>query len=1079
MSSILVELNKRIEEHPNKLLYAFLNIKGEIIESYTYKEFEIRSKNIAGFIQNNYNFKSGDRILLAHPPGLEMICSFFACVHLGLIPVPVYPPSANGFESSVRKMKSIGMDCDASAILTTRSYYLSTQINLGRLISTNSREYDYFQNTVWIATDEIGIDNQNFLECPLSEILFLQYTSGSTSEPKGVIITHNNLLDNCNNVVDHTPVGVSWLPQYHDMGLIGYYLFFALKGGTTYGFSPTDFILKPSLWLETITKYKGTATSAPNFAFDYCLQEGKISEEILESIDLSSLRFVMNAAEPIKPSVYNAFIQKFQSNGLNPEVSFTAYGLAENTLAVTNYGRTIKSFVGEGLKNKEAIELSANERKEGVELISCGNTLGDTVVKIVSTENVFNELAHGQVGEIWVTGSSKGLGYWNNPEKTKETFNAVLEDDSRSWLRTGDLGFVLNNELYVCGRIKDMIIIRGQNFYPQDVESLFEEDPSVRKGCVSAFSIETDEGQQLIVVAGVKNRKEIIDFETINKRSINLLGISIDTAITVLARDVAKTSSGKIRRMENKRLFLSSEFEVLQAFNSTTNDTKELTTRLNSNPQIDALFNQYGLTGNETSTLGDSGLDSMKLAEFAHDLKGLIIQLGFDDLVDEVDLRILQKIAASELYDILFDLSISSRLARYKFKRSLARINSEYIEIEKKMMHRDSSAEILNSFVESHNHSNTQNKIFLTGGTGFFGPFLIKSLLEQQQDDIIVLVRSINKTDGLNRLRQTFSIIQCGDKLMQEFESRVSVICGSLDRHQLGLNSEDWDFLSNHVHTIYHNGAMVNYLLDYESMRGSNVNGTNEIIRLAGTKRKKILNYISTTFIFGWSTKDVLYETDCNDEMALLDFGYSQSKWVSEKLVENAQKNGLPVRIFRPALISPSIDGMGYNFDISIRLMAFMVKYGIGTTAKNQVSFTPADIGANNIVAISMIAESINHTFHVTRDEFSSMKDVTKILGELVHKEFKYYRLKDFVPQVINRCKKDDLLFPLLNFLVRSVDNISSMEFKRYDNSNYQKFRNLSPFGKEDHSLYDLVKGIYKFMVNNNLIESEKVSHEK
>ncbi len=1074
MLSIIEVLERRIVDHPDKLLYAFLDSKGEIKESYTYREFDLRSKNIAAYIKRNYDFEEGERVLLAYPPGLEIICSFFACVRLGIIPVPVYPPSANGFESAILKMKMIGEDCGAEAILTTRTYQLSAQINLERINADGKSKQDFFQDLEWIATDEIGTEDISFTEGSFSEILFLQYTSGSTSEPKGVIVTHANLLDNCNNVVDHTPIGVSWLPQYHDMGLIGYYLFFALKGGTTYGFSPTDFILKPSLWLETISKYKGTATSAPNFAFDYCLQDGKISEEVLEKLDLSSLRFVMNAAEPVKASVYSAFIQKFQSYGLNPDASFTAYGLAENTLAVSNYGKSTHYFDAEALKERKAVKLMGSKGLlNGIALMSCGRTLGDTAVKIVDMDEDPFELENGLVGEIWVSGSSKGIGYWNNPVKTKETFQAKITDDEREWLRTGDLGFILDNELYVCGRIKDMIIIRGQNFYPQDVESLFEEDPHVRKGCVSAFAVDSKEESGLTVVVGVKNKRNLPDIEQINKRVFRFLGIPVKRTVVVLARDIAKTSSGKIRRLENKRMFEADEFEVLHQFESVLQAKEDSLQRINSNGEIDALFNQYVLSGSETATLGDSGLDSIKLAEFAHDLKELIVHFRFEDLADEVDLRVLQKIAVSELYDILYDLSISNRYARFRFKRSLAKINAEYGEIERKLMLRDSMIEQVMVNPESQPKESRDGKILLTGGTGFFGPFLIKSLLEQQNDDIIVLVRAKDETSGFERLKQAFLAIDCKDRLLDEFDSRVSVVCGSLDRYQLGLKEQDWNFLSQNIHTIYHNGALVNYLLDYESMRGTNVDGTNEIIRLAFHVRLKVLNYISTTFIFGWSTKDVLYETDCNEEMALLDFGYSQSKWVSERLVENARSNGLPVRIFRPGLISPSIDGKGYNFDISIRLLSFMVKYGIGTSAKNQVSFTPADIGANNIVAISMIPESVNLTFHVTRDEFSSMQDVTGIIGQLAHKEFKNYPLKEFVPEVISHCKKDDLLFPLLTFLVRSVENISSMEFKRYDNSNYQKFRELSPFGKEDDTLEAVVNGIYQFMKSNNIIESE------
>ncbi|MFN5878557.1 MAG: AMP-binding protein, partial [Flavobacteriales bacterium] len=364
MKSIITAFEERLIDHPDRLLFAFLDIKGDVKESYNYADFDKRVRCIAAHLQNNHSFEQGERILLAYPPGLEMICAFFACVCLGLIPVPVYPPSANGFEASLRKMKFIADDCSAVALFTTRAYKLTAQLNLSRL-RDESPETSAVLNTLdWISTDDISSSGNTTFKEGFSPILFLQYTSGSTNEPKGVILTHENLLDNCENVVDHTPIGVSWLPQYHDMGLIGYYLFFALKGGTTYGFSPTDFILRPALWLETITKYRGTATSAPNFAYDYCLQDGKISEEVLKRIDLSSLRFVMNAAEPVKADVYHRFVSKFSHYGLDPKSTFAAYGLAENTLAVTNYGRVSKSFNTEQLKLKRAVETVEEDGKE-------------------------------------------------------------------------------------------------------------------------------------------------------------------------------------------------------------------------------------------------------------------------------------------------------------------------------------------------------------------------------------------------------------------------------------------------------------------------------------------------------------------------------------------------------------------------------------------------------------------------------------------------------------------------------------------------------------------------------------------
>ena len=307
-------------------------------------------------------------------------------------------------------------------------------------------------------------------------------------------------------------------------------------------------------------------------------------------------------------------------------------------------------------------------------------------------------------------------------------------------------------------------------------------------------------------------------------------------------------------------------------------------------------------------------------------------------------------------------------------------------------------------------------------------------------------------------------------ELIEMFETRVVPVCGDLGHKNLGLMPEIWDGLANKIDTVFHNGATVNYLLNYDRMRDANVLGTNEVLRLAFEGRRKSFNYISTTFIFGWAVKKVLYETDFNENNELLDFGYSQSKWVSEQVVMDARRRGLTTRIFRPALVSPSITGGGNNFDIAVRLVAFMVNYGIGVDALNQVSFVPADITANNIVAISTTPGTANKTYHVVRDDYANMLDITNLITKATGRQFEIFSLPHFVPELVRRCRKEDLLFPLLDFLVGSVDNISAMEFKRYDSSRYQAARNASAWGKPDPSLEETVNGILKFMQRKGII---------
>jgi thioester reductase-like protein len=292
----------------------------------------------------------------------------------------------------------------------------------------------------------------------------------------------------------------------------------------------------------------------------------------------------------------------------------------------------------------------------------------------------------------------------------------------------------------------------------------------------------------------------------------------------------------------------------------------------------------------------------------------------------------------------------------------------------------------------------------------------------------------------------------------------------------MGLNRSDWARLSSGVEEIAHNGAWVNYLHDYAVLRDANVLGTREVLSLAADGRLKVLNHVSTTFVFGWSTTETLREEAANEDLTLLDFGYSQSKWVAEQLVLRAMREGLPGRVFRPALIAPSLCGAGEQLDIAMRLLAFMVKHGVDTTALNQVSLSPADLVADNIIAICALSDTIGETFHVTRDERSTMRDVTELLARSTGARFTSYELKSFVPEVVARCTRNDPLFPLLNFLVRSIEKISAMEFKEYDNRNYRRARARAEGTREDPPLADVVHGILRFLDRHGLVDGSDLS---
>ena len=1076
IDSILAKLDSLGDQHPDRVLYSYIDLNGNQIESYSYESFLNRTKVIAGHLRKEHGFASKDRVLLAYPPGLEMICAFFGCVRAGLIPVPVYPPSSHGFQGALYKMVHIAKDCQSTGILTNKDYLGSLKTNLARrAVSESGVDVDYISGLRWVDTEDFveKISDETFNGA--SKILFLQYTSGSTRDPKGVMVTHENILHNCPLVIDHpAPVVVSWLPQYHDMGLIGCYLYPALTGGTTYGFAPTDFIQRPTLWFDAIKTYEASASAAPNFAYDYCLRDGRLSKESLETCDLSSLRLLMVAAEPVKPDTYTRFLQTFEPYGLKSSSFFVAYGLAENTLAVSLGGRNIISV------NKTAIALGnaritreVSEIGAATQIVSCGTPLPGLTVKIVDPEKHV-ALEPGRVGEIWIAGGSKCLGCWNNPELTLKLFHARLVDDSPyddGYLRTGDMGFFHDGELFVCGRIKDMIILRGQNHYPQDVEAVAEKASSlIRTNCVVAFQIHENSEPALAIVAEVKNPKALPDPLKIAAAVRTYLNVEVALISFIAPRAIPRTSSGKIIRHKTKHMWLQGQFTVLSEF-SREKDSGPATSGSVSQSPFDILKARYNLTGTESYNLIEAGLDSLDLVVFMHEIKELLKDTGADVLARQVDVGLIQRVSVAELFQMVEQLERAPEEALVPLRHSLAAFREEQRAAEALMMSNDRKLIFEPRVPGPLPDTPILNQVLLTGGTGFIGPFLVKSLLEQTHAKLHVLVRASNEHQGRQRLRAAMeSMGPCPAELMQMFDTRVIPVCGDLGQKELGLTRQDWNFLASEIDTVFHNGATVNYLLNYDRMRDANVLGTNEVLRLGFEGRAKCFNYVSTTFIFGWAVKKVLYETDFNENMELLDFGYSQSKWVSEQLVMDARRRGLATRIFRPALVSPSVTGGGNNFDIAVRLVAFMVNHGIGVDALNQVSFVPADITANNIVAISTTPGTANKTYHVTRDEYANMLDITGLITKATGRQFEVFSLSEFVPELIRRCRKEDLLFPLLDFLVNSVDNISAMEFKRYDSSRYQAARDASVWGKADPSLEDTVNGILRFMQRKGII---------
>ena len=376
-----------------------------------------------------------------------------------------------------------------------------------------------------------------------------------------------------------------------------------------------------------------------------------------------------------------------------------------------------------------------------------------------------------------------------------------------------------------------------------------------------------------------------------------------------------------------------------------------------------------------------------------------------------------------------------------------------------------------NSRISATAHHEPLENVLLTGATGFFGPFLLNSLLLQTPYTYYVLTRASDRVHGLERIRNSLRrSLLWTPSVAAELEKRVHIVCGDIARPNLGLNSEEWESLATRIHSVFHNAALVNYVFNYEALRPHNVDGTRELLRFSFSGRRKEFHHISSTFIFGWTVKGMLMERDRNVEMTNLDFGYSQSKWVAEQLVFAAEKQGLRVRIYRPSLITASTRGSWDRNDIALRLLAFMINHRVAVYSENQVSFLPADIVADNIACIFTQRDITAQTLHVTADDYYNMTDITRLISSEYGYRFEYYDIPGFIAEMNRRCTSDDPLYPLLDFFNRSYWKIAAMQLKRYNNEQYRKTREQSGRGRCDPPLRDTVSYLMAYMLGTGLV---------
>ncbi len=565
----LVEVfRRRAIADAGRTAFTFLpHAEDDAPQHHSYAQLDERARAMAAHLQTIC--QPGDRALLMYDTGLEYIAALAGCLYAGVVAVPVFAPDPTRVARTLPRLEAIVADAEARILLGTSSdlawagAMLGQVPGLGQLIPSDSIDLSLGERFVPTKLDR-------------STPAFLQYTSGSTGTPKGVLVTHGNLLANLaqmEQAIDIPDAIVcTWLPAYHDMGLVGGIFQCWYSGRHNILMSPLSFFQQPLRWLRAIAEYRATTIAAPDFAYDLCVR--KIKPEERQGLDLSCLQVALSGAEPVRAATIDSFVAAFAECGVRQEIFRPCYGMAEATLFISaarrGAGPMVRNYDSQQLALGRAV--AADQTVESAtRLVGCGRTATDARVAIIDPSTGY-ELPAGQVGEIWVSGANVASQYWRQPDLSLATFHARTATGDGPFLRTGDLGFLDDGELFISGRWKDLIIVNGRNYYPQDIEQSIEAcHPAIKPRGAAAFSIDGDGRERLIIVQEIARPKkcDLAEVTQAIRRAVREgHDLAVDGVVLVRVGTIPKTTSGKLQRRQSRELYLRGELETLERWDA-------------------------------------------------------------------------------------------------------------------------------------------------------------------------------------------------------------------------------------------------------------------------------------------------------------------------------------------------------------------------------------------------------------------------------------------------------------------------------------------------------------------------------
>lgn len=949
---------------PNAISLRFLK-SGTVAEELTAFALNERVDEVAKYLAGR--LVPGDRALLLFKPGLDFVVAFAGCLRAGIVAVPTMLP---GPHEGIRRLSAIIENCHPSIVLSHTGARATLD---GHDIPCSIAEIDHIKPS----------SDVDHVLPRKSDLALLQYTSGSTGTPKGVMIRHENLMSNIGLLIKRFKVEqanstVSWLPHYHDMGLIGPILTFLVAGRPAVLMAPSDFLREPLSWLKAISLYRASIITAPTFAFDLCTRRllDPPSDFQDTALDLSHVRVAIVGAEMIRASTVARFASAASQYGFSAGAFHPCYGLAESTLFVDGVrgplGRVTRRFASQALANgRVEVPTAHHERPTDKMLVASGTGLeqDDTFI-LVGKPGTSKIVPPSTVGEICVSSPSVAAGYWGRDSENDSIFRAKLDGaPGRRFLRTGDLGFVHDGLLFIIGRQDDLIILNGVNYYPHDIEESSSAAHADVAGCrAAAVAVDTDEGSRLVIMQEMRRRKHT-DAEhasivaAIRQAVYEACGIAVHDVVLVPPGRLPSTTSGKIRRRRCRDLYQSQELPStwVRLSSSTVPVARSAAdTAPKRTPTASVHLDALRSLISELLACPASNIDA-RLPITAYPLDSLKLV----ELILLAEARLGWHLSVEQLLgaDSLADLVNQS---------------GEFTAVDAARLWAD--AALPATFQPPKGTWERQGDIVLTGATGMLGIRLLAELLSTSDRSIRCLVRT-PENDARERLTSHLFDLGISPETIRQ---RITCTAVDLSKLTLGLSDKQYDTLATQAAIVIHSAAVLDFVRPYATLRPTNVEGTRAMINLAATGRRKRVAHISSISVLETPLKasQLLGEHEPLDYPETLATGYAQTKWVSDVMVGRAKDRGFQTSIFRvpwlldiPSAGRPPVDGF------LMRFFASCVDLGCVPDTEARFNIVPAAFAAKMIAAIALGPEMDTLTYHLGADRGIEAAELQSILS--------------------------------------------------------------------------------------------------